>query len=161
MRTAVASGLISGPSGGLLDRERIIATAGFNRWLVPPAALAIHLCIGMAYGFSVFCVRAHQHAAGARRAGAIGGEGEALGRSQGGFSTKLHLRAEGSGKPIAAVLTAASGTSRSRWRRCWTRARSGARAAADPACGRAGWPATRATAARPREGGSGAAASGQ
>lgn len=39
---------------GLLDRERIIATAGFNRWMVPPAALAIHLCIGMAYGFSVF-----------------------------------------------------------------------------------------------------------
>ena len=39
---------------GLLDRERIIAQAGFNRWLVPPAALAIHLCIGMAYGFSVF-----------------------------------------------------------------------------------------------------------
>lgn len=40
--------------GGLLDRERIIAKPGFNRWLVPPAALAIHLCIGMAYGFSVF-----------------------------------------------------------------------------------------------------------
>ena len=40
--------------GGLLDRERIIAKAGFNRWLVPPAALCIHLCIGMAYGFSVF-----------------------------------------------------------------------------------------------------------
>jgi len=39
---------------GLLDRERTIATAGFNRWLVPPAALCIHLCIGMAYGFSVF-----------------------------------------------------------------------------------------------------------
>jgi MFS family permease len=39
---------------GILDRERIIAKAGFNRWLVPPAALAIHLCIGMAYGFSVF-----------------------------------------------------------------------------------------------------------
>jgi MFS family permease len=39
---------------GLLDRERIIATAGFNRWMVPPAALCIHLCIGMAYGFSVF-----------------------------------------------------------------------------------------------------------
>lgn len=38
----------------LLDRERIIAGPGFNRWLVPPAALAIHLCIGMAYGFSVF-----------------------------------------------------------------------------------------------------------
>jgi len=37
-----------------LSRERIIAKPGFNRWLVPPAALAIHLCIGMAYGFSVF-----------------------------------------------------------------------------------------------------------
>ncbi|HEY6831174.1 MAG TPA: OFA family MFS transporter [Pseudolabrys sp.] len=46
------------PRGGdwtdILDRERIIAQAGFNRWLVPPAALCIHLCIGMAYGFSVF-----------------------------------------------------------------------------------------------------------
>ncbi|MEW5903594.1 MAG: OFA family MFS transporter [Pseudomonadota bacterium] len=39
---------------GFLDRARIIARPGFNRWLVPPAALAIHLCIGMAYGFSVF-----------------------------------------------------------------------------------------------------------
>ena len=42
------------PGTGLLDRERIIAKPGFNRWLVPPAALCIHLCIGMAYGFSVF-----------------------------------------------------------------------------------------------------------
>src|ERR1700751_4761778 len=40
--------------GGFLGRESTIAKAGFNRWLVPPAALAIHLCIGMAYGFSVF-----------------------------------------------------------------------------------------------------------
>jgi len=39
---------------GLLSRERIIAPPGFNRWLVPPAALAIHLCIGQAYAFSVF-----------------------------------------------------------------------------------------------------------
>lgn len=39
---------------GLLARERTIAQPGFNRWLVPPAALAIQLCIGMAYGFSVF-----------------------------------------------------------------------------------------------------------
>ncbi len=39
---------------GLLDKEHTIAGEGFNRWLVPPAALAIHLCIGMAYGFSVF-----------------------------------------------------------------------------------------------------------
>jgi MFS family permease len=39
---------------GLFSRDRIIAKPGFNRWLVPPAALCIHLCIGMAYGFSVF-----------------------------------------------------------------------------------------------------------
>ncbi len=39
---------------GLLSRSRTVARPGFNRWLVPPAALAIHLCIGMAYGFSVF-----------------------------------------------------------------------------------------------------------
>ncbi len=38
----------------LLSRERIVAKPGFNRWLVPPAALAIHLSIGVAYGFSVF-----------------------------------------------------------------------------------------------------------
>src|ERR1700710_2847803 len=41
-------------STGFLDREHIVAKAGFNRWLIPPCALAIHLCIGMAYGFSVF-----------------------------------------------------------------------------------------------------------
>ena len=38
----------------VLSKERIVAGEGFNRWLVPPAALAIHLSIGMAYGFSVF-----------------------------------------------------------------------------------------------------------
>ena len=43
-------------TAGLLDREVTVAKSGFNRWLVPPAALAIHLCIGMAYGFSVFWV---------------------------------------------------------------------------------------------------------
>jgi MFS family permease len=37
-----------------LKKENTIAKPGFSRWLVPPAALAIHLCIGMAYGFSVF-----------------------------------------------------------------------------------------------------------
>lgn len=46
-------------------------------------------------------VRAHQHAAGA-----VGGQAqEALGRSRGGFSTKVHLRAEGGGKPLAIVLS--------------------------------------------------------
>jgi MFS family permease len=39
---------------GLLDKGRTIANREFNRWLVPPAALAIQLSIGMAYGFSVF-----------------------------------------------------------------------------------------------------------
>ena len=37
-----------------LDRQHSIAKPGFNRWLVPPAALAIHLCVGQAYAFSVF-----------------------------------------------------------------------------------------------------------
>ena len=37
-----------------LDRDRTIAGPGFNRWLIPPAALAVHLCIGEVYGFSVF-----------------------------------------------------------------------------------------------------------
>ncbi|MFZ3417901.1 OFA family MFS transporter [Arthrobacter sp. 3Tela_A] len=37
-----------------LDRERIIAPPGFNRWLIPPAALAVHLCIGQAYATSVY-----------------------------------------------------------------------------------------------------------
>ena len=53
-------------------------------------------------------IRAHQHAAGARRDGATTEDAqarEALGRSQGGVSTKVHLRAEGGGKPITAVLT--------------------------------------------------------
>src|SRR5205823_14371388 len=37
-----------------LDREHSIAEPGYSRWLVPPAALAIHLSIGQAYAFSVF-----------------------------------------------------------------------------------------------------------
>ncbi len=39
---------------GLLSRERTIAGIGFSRWMVPPAALCVHLCIGQAYAFSVF-----------------------------------------------------------------------------------------------------------
>ena len=37
-----------------LDREHTIAPPGYSRWLIPPAALCIHLCIGQAYAFSVF-----------------------------------------------------------------------------------------------------------
>jgi MFS family permease len=44
----------AGTAVGFLERDRTIAGPKFNRWLVPPAALCIHLCIGMAYGFSVF-----------------------------------------------------------------------------------------------------------
>jgi len=41
-------------SFSFLDREHTIAGDGYSRWLVPPAALAIHLSIGQAYAFSVF-----------------------------------------------------------------------------------------------------------
>ena len=53
MSISIAAGSSASPPA-FLSKERIIAKPGFNRWLVPPAALAIHLCIGMAYGFSVF-----------------------------------------------------------------------------------------------------------
>jgi MFS family permease len=59
-----ASG-ISSSSSGFLDRAQTVAGPRFNRWLVPPAALAIHLCIGMAYGFSVFWLPMSKLVAGA------------------------------------------------------------------------------------------------
>ena len=37
-----------------LSRERTIAPPGYSRWLIPPAALCVHLCIGQVYAFSVF-----------------------------------------------------------------------------------------------------------
>ena len=39
---------------GFLDKSRTVAPAGYSRWMVPPAALCVHLCIGQAYAFSVF-----------------------------------------------------------------------------------------------------------
>jgi MFS family permease len=42
------------PALSFLARERTIAAPGYSRWLIPPAALCIHLCIGQAYAFSVF-----------------------------------------------------------------------------------------------------------
>ena len=39
---------------GLLSKERIVAHEGFNRWKVPPASIAIHLCIGSVYAWSVY-----------------------------------------------------------------------------------------------------------
>ena len=44
----------------ILDKQHTVAGPSFNRWLVPPAALAIHLSIGMAYGFSVFWLPLHK-----------------------------------------------------------------------------------------------------
>lgn len=38
----------------VLDRRRIVAPHHYNRWLIPPAALAVHLCIGQVYATSVY-----------------------------------------------------------------------------------------------------------
>ena len=38
----------------IFSKERIVASEGFNRWLAPPASVAIHLCIGSVYAWSVF-----------------------------------------------------------------------------------------------------------
>ena len=37
-----------------LDRRSTIAPTTYNRWLIPPAALAVHLCIGQVYATSVY-----------------------------------------------------------------------------------------------------------
>jgi hypothetical protein len=50
------------------DRDKTIAGPGYNRWLFPPAALAVHLSIGQVYAFSVF----HQPGAGRLDAAAAG-----------------------------------------------------------------------------------------
>jgi MFS family permease len=44
-----------------LARERIVARPGFNRWLIPPAALAVHLCIGQVYATSVYKTALVEH----------------------------------------------------------------------------------------------------
>ena len=44
-----------------LARERSVAAPGFNRWLIPPAALAVHLCIGQAYATSVYKTALVEH----------------------------------------------------------------------------------------------------
>ena len=61
----------SAVSLSILDRSRTVAGPDFNRWLVPPAALAIHLCIGMIYGVSVFWLPL-THSAGAACGAEIG-----------------------------------------------------------------------------------------
>src|SRR3981189_636450 len=54
MTTIERAGITTGARGGILDREHTIATPGFNCGQLALAPLCIHLCIGMAYGFSVF-----------------------------------------------------------------------------------------------------------
>ncbi|HXB26979.1 MAG TPA: OFA family MFS transporter [Gemmatimonadaceae bacterium] len=51
-----------------LDRDRSIADSDFSRWLVPPAALAIHLCIGQVYALSVFKIPLSQLIGGGPKA---------------------------------------------------------------------------------------------
>ncbi|MFB0836177.1 OFA family MFS transporter [Arthrobacter halodurans] len=46
---------------GWLDRSHSVAPPGFNRWLIPPAALAVHLCIGQAYATSVYKTSLVEH----------------------------------------------------------------------------------------------------
>ena len=38
----------------VLDKSSTIARSGYSKWLIPPAALCVHLCIGQVYAFSVF-----------------------------------------------------------------------------------------------------------
>ncbi|MDR5740789.1 MULTISPECIES: OFA family MFS transporter [unclassified Caballeronia] len=51
--TSIKQGAAHGPHG-FFSKEATVARPGFSRWMVPPAALAVHLCIGQAYAFSVF-----------------------------------------------------------------------------------------------------------
>jgi MFS family permease len=39
---------------GLFSKDAIVAGPAFNRWKVPPASVAIHLCIGSVYAWSIF-----------------------------------------------------------------------------------------------------------
>src|SRR3954451_14442375 len=54
MATVEQAGRMTGEEAGFFARERTIAKPGFSRWLVPPAALCVHLCIAQAYALSVF-----------------------------------------------------------------------------------------------------------
>ncbi len=50
--TTHSTGIAGSPP--FFSKQATIAKPGFSRWMVPPAALAVHLCIGQAYAFSVF-----------------------------------------------------------------------------------------------------------
>jgi transposase len=143
----VASRFYRWRSQGVFDRllaeaQRLADAAGKLDWLC-------HFVDGSV-------VRAHQHAAGARhqpttqdRRGIAHAQDAAPGRSRGGLSTKLHLRTEGSGKPLVILATAGQRHEVTQLAGCWTTARSSgpAQTAAWDAVGRrrgrSPWPATR------------------
>jgi MFS family permease len=54
MSTTAFPGRSNAGLSGILHRDRSVADVGYSRWMVPPAALCVHLCIGQAYAFSVF-----------------------------------------------------------------------------------------------------------
>ena len=106
---------VPGPDGGICPSALVlgppwpaVSTGGGGRvcgtgfWLRCSGKLmpSVRL-IGEVHYVDGTSVRAHQHAAGAKR----GRGDQALGRSRGGFGTKVHLRVEGQGKPVAFVLT--------------------------------------------------------
>ena len=68
-------------------------------------------------------VRAHQQAATGKGGGQKGGADEALGRSRGGLTTKIHLLADALGRPLRFLLPAARCMRAAPPRRCWTASR--------------------------------------
>jgi hypothetical protein len=75
----------------LLDRSRIVAGPGWSRWLVPPAALSIHLAIGSAYAWSVFKIPLEKslHVSGTASAMPFTIAIVMLGLSAAGFGTRV------------------------------------------------------------------------
>lgn len=61
MTTTADSSRAKTTRGNFLDRKNTIAPLGYNRWLIPPAALAVHLCIGQAYATSVYKTSMVEH----------------------------------------------------------------------------------------------------
>src|SRR6476620_6177696 len=61
MATATTHPTCSSWLPSFLLREATVAPPGFNRWLIPPAALAVHLCIGQVYATSVYKTALVEH----------------------------------------------------------------------------------------------------
>ena len=101
---------------GLLSKERIVAPPAFNRWLVPPASVAIHLCIGSVYAWSIF------NPALIRVLGVVdAGRGRlvALRRACGSSRSRSCFSASPRRSPANGSRTSARGWSAPSRRRCW------------------------------------------